>query len=338
MSLRKSKRKRENSTIESAITDVGSEPKDADQPSTDAQSKDRGEADNFAVEPGFFDWNVQPTVRLHTVVNYAKQGERKLVCASSSILNDLIARSGALKGVGGTYLHVDWVYHAGGTATSIMHAVNAVYGKSEAPVDLVVEGVGINDLSQGNSVENIMSRLHQFKNMVLAIAPGHWSGPSTFAVCTPPHPPAFTRYGPDNHAPQRDLTEEFVSLTNRITILNLESGQLNEITRHPPMFHRFGVHMYTTAEQKERLKRRGQQTEAREAVRPTRRPADHRYNDWRELVRSDKIHLNDKKIVSMAKAVVSYFRDLHHDGVNHLMLPNHIKRKCTVCMKTSLRD
>ena len=44
------------------------------------------------------------------------------------------------------------------------------------------------------------------------------------------------------------------------------------------------------------------------------RPANHRYPDWREYVRSKKVHLNNKKRVSMAKAIVPYFRDLHHNG------------------------
>ena len=36
------------------------------------------------------------------------------------------------------------------------------------------------------------------------------------------------------------------------------------------------------------------------------RPANHRYKDWKEYILSEKVHLNDKKRVSMAKAVVSY--------------------------------
>ena len=58
------------------------------------------------------------------------------------------------------------------------------------------------------------------------------------------------------------------------------------------------------------------------------RPANHRYLDWREYVRSEKVHLKDKKRVSMAKAVITYFRDLHHDGANHLTPPNHNRKGC----------
>ena len=67
------------------------------------------------------------------------------------------------------------------------------------------------------------------------------------------------------------------------------------------------------------------------------RPANHRYPDWREYVRSETVHLNDKKRVLMAKAVVTYFRDLHHDGTNHLTPPNHNKKVCNVCAKIKAR-
>ena len=86
------------------------------------------------------------------------------------------------------------------------HATRAVYGFSENPID--------------KSVRDIMSDLLRFKEMVLAIAPRHRSGPSTFAVCTPPHPPAYTRYGWDKNIPQKDLSDEFCSLTNQTMILS----------------------------------------------------------------------------------------------------------------------
>ena len=59
MSVRKSERRRENSTVKiTAITDVGSEPKDADHPSTDldAQSKGGEEEVKSAVKPCFLNF------------------------------------------------------------------------------------------------------------------------------------------------------------------------------------------------------------------------------------------------------------------------------------------
>ena len=50
------------------------------------------------------------------------------------------------------------------------------------------------------------------------------------------------------------------------------------------------------------------------------------------------MHLNDKKRVSMAKAVVSYFRDLHHDGENHLTPSNRNRKICTMCIKYGLKN
>ena len=268
--------------------------------------------------------------------HYAKQGERKLVCVSSSTLNNWIKRSAANKNFDGTYLHVDWECHAGGTVLSMKHATRAVYGLSENPVDVVVAGVGINDLSRGKSVKAIMSDLLKFKQMVLAIAPRHRSGPSTFAVCTPVHPPAYTRYGWDKHTPQKDLSDEFCSLTNQIMIFNLQSDQQNQQTQHPPQLHRFGVHMHNSKEDKATRRERVFSTTMGEGQ--VGRPANHRYKDWREYIRSEKVHLNDNKRVSMATAVVSYFRDLHHDGINHLTPPNHNKKVCRVCVRIQKRN
>jgi hypothetical protein len=99
------------------------------------------------------------------VRHYCKQGERKLVCVSSSTLKNWIKRSAANKNFYGTYLHVDWECHAGGTVLSMKYATRAIYGFSENPLDVVVGGVGINDLSKGKSVRDIMSDLFKFKQL-----------------------------------------------------------------------------------------------------------------------------------------------------------------------------
>ena len=62
--------------------------------------------------------------------------------------------------------------------------------------------------------------------IVLYIAPRHESGLSTFAVCTPPHPPAYTKYGIDDHFPGKKGRElynrQFLELTESIVEFNLE--------------------------------------------------------------------------------------------------------------------
>ena len=157
------------------------------------------------------------------------------------------------------------------------HATRAVYGLLENPLDVVVGGVGINDLSKGKSVRDIMSDLLKFKQMVLSIAPRHRSGPSTFAVCTPLHPPAYTRYGWAKPIPQKDLSEEFCSLTNQIMIFNLQSEQQNQQSQHPPQFHRFGVHMHNS--QDDRAARRERVFSTTMGEGQVGRPANHRYKD-----------------------------------------------------------
>ena len=114
-------------------------------------------------------------------------------------------------------------------------------------------------------------------------------------------------------------------------IFNLQSDQQNQQTQHPPQLHRFGVHMHNYKEDKATRRERVFSTTMGEGQ--VGRPANHRYRDWREYILNEKVHLNDNKRVSMATAVVSYFRDLHHDGINHLTPPNHNKKVCRVCVR-----
>ena len=114
-------------------------------------------------------------------------------------------------------------------------------------------------------------------------------------------------------------------------IFNLQSEQQNQMTQHPPQFHRFGVHMHNS--QDSRVARKNRVFGNTMGEGQVGRRANHRYLDWREYIRSEKVHLNDRKRVSMAKAVVTYFRDLHHDGSNHLTPPNHNRKVCSVCAK-----
>ena len=88
-----------------------------------------------------------------------------------------------------------------------------------------------------------MRDLRHFKALVLGISPQHFTGHSNFAVCTPPHPPAYTKYKGDDHEPRVDLSREFVELTSRIVDFNNESATNNPNLRFAPQFHRFGCHV-----------------------------------------------------------------------------------------------
>ena len=103
------------------------------------------------------------------------------------------------------------------------------------------------------------------------------------------------------------------------------------MTQHPPQFHRFGVHIHNSQDSRSACRDSVFGNTMGEGQ--VGRPTNNRNPDGREYVRSEKVHLNDKKRVSIAKAVVTYFRDLHHDGSNHLTPPNHNRKVFSVCGK-----
>ena len=86
-------------------------------------------------------------------------------------------------------------------------------------------------------MERMMRDYEKKKTFTLSIAPEHISGPSTFAVWSPPHPPKFIKYGPDDHTPVEDLTAEFKELLMRIALMNMNSKQDNPMVRSATMFH-----------------------------------------------------------------------------------------------------
>lgn len=234
-------------------------------------------------------------------VHHIKQGVRHLVCVTSSCLNNwMTAQVNARQGFKGTDIHVDWEGISGGTVRDLAHAISAVYGESKYPLDVIV-ALGSNDITQGRHVNDIMRDLNRFKAMVLSIAPRHESGLSTFAVCTPPHPPAYTKYGIDDHFPGKKGRElynrQFLELTESIVEFNLNSDKVAPGVKNAPMFHRYGVHH--------------KKNTARDLYELTSIPSHHRYDEWREEEKEDMRHLAEHKRVQMGTAIVSYFKRLH---------------------------
>lgn len=234
--------------------------------------------------------------------HHIKQGERHLICVTSSCLNNwMTAQIHARQDFKGTDIHIDWEGISGANVRDLLHAIRAVYGRSAIPVDVLV-AAGSNDIIQGRSIKDIIRDLNKFKAMVLEIAPRHYTGKSTFAVCTPPHPPAHTKYGQDNHHEGkrgRDLyNREFLELTERIVEFNQENARKMPGVEHAPLFHRFGVHH--------------KKNTARDLYNLASIPSHHRYDEWREPVREEMKHLAEHKRVQMGMAVVSYFKQLHN--------------------------
>ena len=119
--------------------------------------------------------------------------------------------------------------------------------------------------------------------MVLEIAPRHYTGKSTFAVCTLPHPPAHTKYGQDIHREGkqgRDLyNREFLELMEGTIEYNQENAKDMPGVENAPLFRTGSA--YTT-------KGAWQGTCMYDLASI---PSHHRYDEWRELVREEMKHL-----------------------------------------------
>ena len=234
-----------------------------------------------------------------------KQADRYLICVTSSCLNNWMTAgiNQANPGFKGSSVHVDWEGVSGANIRGLQHAFSAVYGGSKRPVSVLV-AAGSNDLIQGRSVDDIMRDLTRFKAMVLGIAPRHHTGPSNFAVTTPPHPPKFTKYELDRHQlGGPDLTENFLELTQRIVDFNLEGTRRWPGVAWAPMFHKMGVHMRITTVWDRYLMNQ------RYTLRKI--PLNHRFRDWRERRPEHMLHLSERRRINMGEAVIKYFEKLH---------------------------
>ena len=144
--------------------------------------------------------------------------------------------------------------------------------------------------------------------MVLAIAPRHHTGPSNFAVTTPPHPPKYTHHELDRHElGGPDLTEQFLELTQRVVDFNIESSARTPGAAWAPMFHKMGVHMrFTTVWDRYLMHQRYTLRKI---------PLNHRFGDWRERRPEAMMHLSERRRINMGEAVIKYFEKLQ--GINN---------------------
>ena len=223
-------------------------------------------------------------------LHYIKMGDRMPVVLSSSHLHNWIGNP-ETNNFTGTKMHVDWSSIPGGTVNLSRNAFCALYGNSEVPVDVLIAQAG-NDVANGLSAEKIMRDFMRLKATVLSVCPRAPSGPSTFAIATPLHPPMYTHYRNDEHNMKTDYTEVFIELTERIMEHNKDAPNLGNV----PQFHRWGVDL---------------QKRAKGATHMGALTKKHRYLEWRESNRDNQIHLNDTRRLAMGRACVTYFENLY---------------------------
>ena len=233
--------------------------------------------------------------------HYYKQAERTALVLSSSTMHFCLDGADKMYGFRGSPIHIEWSTISGGKFPGALHQFQAQFLGSIKPVDCLCV-LGINDLGSGQSPRKIESNILKLKAAVMETGTRHPTGPSSFAVATPPWPPIWTKLTNSSHKPQADRTDEFLDLTERIIAINNSTDQNVWQTSRAPHFHKYGV-----------VTRQPRNHDRVKSNTLEQTPYKHRYLDWREFWNKDEmLHLSDRRRVAMGLACVRYFKELYN--------------------------
>jgi len=192
----------------------------------------------------------------------------------------------------GDKIHMDTLTIPGGTINTLQHGLQAEYGKTYRPLD-VLAVFGINDLLQGKSVTQIVKEMEEFQAAVHALAPE--GEKNSVAIATLFLPPKLSDFEEEFSGNRR---EDIIELNFHILRLNNEQHQDLLPTKYSPKFHSWGL--------KSRKSRRSTGPRPLMGNLP-----GHRHNQWREETVTDMLHLNDATRLRMGRSCVRYFLALY---------------------------
>ena len=237
-----------------------------------------------------------------------KSGQRVALLITSSTLsnwqNILYTREGVIRqeGYEGDELHVDHLAVPGATIRELQHAFEAEYDGYWRPIDVIFCG-GINNVLQGQSVEQIITELQTFKELVKRVGwnSGH---ENTFAVTTMIFPPAVTRLAYDEPCMKPGWVNrvmDIIKINDYIIRLN-ESGEDSCYTRHVPRLHCYGLKKVIESESNEAIRSSDVYISSMNM---------HRRAAWREWAMDDMIHLSDHYRLVAGKSINRYLARIY---------------------------
>jgi hypothetical protein len=237
------------------------------------------------------DWGAFLCLSCEISPHRVKVGIRTPILISSSTLHDWQGRRYE-NNYTGDKLHMDTLTIPGGRINALQHALQAEYGKTYRPLD-VLAVFGLNDLLQGKSVNQIVKEMEEFQAAVHQLAPE--GEKNSVAIATILLPPKLSDFG-EGHSGNR--IEDIVDLNFHIMRLNSQQHQDSLPTKYAPRFHSWGL--------KTRKPRR--RTGPRSLMENL---TGHRHNQWRERLSVDMLHLNDATRLRMGRSCVTYFMALY---------------------------
>jgi hypothetical protein len=191
-------------------------------------------------------------------------------------------------------VHIDYITIPGAKIETLQQAFRIEYGKETRGIDVLVVA-GLNNILRGDSVEALMRKIDLLRNTVMKQSTHfHPESPNTFAVATLLYAPLLCWFPDDGPLPSpyyRNRLEEMQWLNTELLRYNQANGVPNV-----PHVHKYGV-------------RRDNRTNRDMYGNITvRHKVDHRWEQWREEGREDKLHLDDERRMMLGRMVNKYYR------------------------------
>ena len=204
-------------------------------------------------------------------------------------------------GYKGDDLHCDVLTVPGATINVIEHALEAEYGLTYRPLD-VLAVIGLNDLLRGHHVSRIIRDLRSLQSTVHRLAPPGET--NSIAISTLLIPPKLADLHNNYHG---NRLEDIVSLNFQIMELNAGQPQNPLPVSFAPKFHSWGKCSSKSSTS----------TAPRYLMENLPR---HRYGQWRESVPEEMLHVDDETRLHMGRASIGYFKALY--GITPCLAPN----------------
>ena len=223
--------------------------------------------------------------------------ERIKLCLSDSTLHMFFAppdKPGEQLHYEGDRVHVNYVTIPGSKVEDLQQAFRLEYERETRGIDVLVVA-GLNNLVKGDKVDELVTKFGQFRDIVEWQARKHHPDiKNTFAVATLLYAPQlcwFPDNGPLPSPYYKNRLQEMQWLTTTLINFNVKNG----VPKFPHV-HKFGVRI----ENKTNKDMYGN-------VQVTHKTG-HKWEQWREEERTRILHLDDKRRMSLGRAVNKYFK------------------------------
>ena len=213
---------------------------------------------------------------------------RTKIVISDSTLHNFFAPPGPTSTeYEGDIQHVDYITIPGACLDTLFHAFKIDYANHHRPMDICVVA-GYNDILKDHSRDYIVDTLAWFTNYVIDLGNKN----NTVAVATLLYPPRLAWLQDNGPEPPRYQNQKakIDFLNGRIDDVNLSNG-----VREAPGLHKFGIKSCT---------RKSKDKFGQEHHRVIRK---HRWEQWREMEKRNKLHLSNERRFKVGQAVNSYF-------------------------------